>query len=157
MKPEKIKVNRTLEGTIFEFAFLVVLIAVWVLIIIALQKAPDVVPSHFDAAGHANSYGSKYGILFATIFTTIGGVVLLGGAYFPHTINLPVRIKTPHQYLLAIRMMRVLSLTLLALTAVIAYTSLVAYDKPSAIPIFTVVGVMFAVIFVFTLLIFRAK
>ena len=157
MKPEKIKVNRTLEGTIFEFAFLVLLIAVWVFIIIALQKAPDVVPSHFDAAGHANSYGSKYGILFATIFTTIGGVVLLGGAYFPHTINLPVRIKTPHQYLLAIRMMRVLSLTLLALTAVIAYTSLVAYDKPSAIPIFTVVGVMFAVIVIFSVLIFKAK
>ena len=157
MKPEKIKVNRTLEGTIFEFAFLVLLIAVWVFIIIALQKAPDVVPSHFDAAGHANSYGSKYGILFATIFTTIGGVVLLGGAYFPHTINLPVRIKTPHQYLLAIRMMRVLSLTLLALTAVIAYTSLVAYKAPSAVPILAVVGVMFAVIIVFTLLIFRAK
>ena len=159
MKPEKIKVNRTLEGTIFEFAFLVVLIAVWVLIIIALQKAPDVVPSHFDAAGHANSYGSKYGILFATIFTTIGGVVLLGGAYFPHTINLPVRIKTPRQYLLAIRMMRVLSLVLLALTAVIAYTSLVAgaHGEPSAVPILATVGVMFAVIIIFCILIYKAK
>ena len=52
MKPDKIKVNRTLEGTIFEFVFLVVLIAVWVFIIIALQKAPDVVPTHFDGAGH---------------------------------------------------------------------------------------------------------
>ena len=157
MRPEKIKVNRTLEGTIFEFAFLVLLIAVWVFIIIALQKAPDVVPSHFDAAGRANSYGSKYGILFATIFTSIAGIIMLGCAYFPHTINLPVRIKTPRQYLLAIRMVRVLSLVLLVLTAVIGYTSLVAYNEPSAIPILTVVGVMFAVIIVFTLLIFRAK
>ena len=71
MKPEKIKVNRTLEGTIFEFAFLVLLIAVWVFIIIALQKAPDVVPTHFDGAGHATSYDSKYGILFATIGTVV--------------------------------------------------------------------------------------
>ena len=157
MKPEKIKVTRTLEGTIFEFAVLVLLIAVWVFIIIALQKAPDVVPSHFDAAGRANSYGSKYGILFVTIFTSIAGVIMLGCAYFPHTINLPVRIKTPRQYLLAIRMVRVLSLVLLVLTAVIGYTSLVAYNEPSAIPILTVVGVMFAVIIVFTLLIFRAK
>ena len=159
MRPEKIKVNRTLEGTIFEFAFLVVLIAVWVFIIIALQKAPDVVPSHFDAAGHANSYGSKYGILFATIFTTIGGVVLLGGAYFPHTINLPVRIKTPRQYLLAIRMVRVLSLVLLVLTAVIGYTSLVAgaHGEPSAVPILATVGVMFAVIIIFCILIYKAK
>jgi uncharacterized membrane protein len=159
MKPEKIKVNRTLEGTIFEFAFLVLLIAVWVFIIIALQKAPDMVPTHFDGAGHATSYDSKYSILFATIFTTIGGVVLLGGAYFPHTINLPVRIKTPHQYLLAIRMMRVLSLVLLALTAVIGYTSLVAgaHGEPSAVPILATVGVMFAVIIIFCILIYKAK
>lgn len=159
MKPEKIKVNRTLEGTIFEFAFLVVLIAVWVFIIIALQKAPDVVPTHFDAAGRATSYDSKYSILFATIFTTIGGVIMLICAYFPHTINLPVRIKTPRQYLLAIRMMRVLSFTLLALTAVIAYTSLVAgaHGNPSAVPILAVVGVMFAVVIIFSILIFKAK
>lgn len=159
MKPEKIKVNRTLEGTIFEFAFLVLLIAVWVFIIIALQKAPDVVPTHFDGAGHATSYDSKYGILFATIFTTIGGIIMLGGAYYPHTINIPVKVKTPRQYLLAIRMMRVLSLVLLALTAVIAYTSLVAgaHGEPSAIPILAIVGVMFAVIVIFNVLIYKAS
>lgn len=157
MRPEKIKVNRTLEGTIFEFAFLVLLIAVWVFIIIALQKAPDVVPTHFDGLGRATSYDSKYSILFATIFTTIGGVIILGCAYFPHTINLPVRIKTPRQYLLAIRMVRVLSLVMLALTAVIAYTSLVDYNEPSAVPIFTTIGVMFAVIVIFSILILKAS
>lgn len=157
MKPEKIKVNRTLEGNIFEIVFLVLLIAVWVFIIMALQKAPDVVPTHFDAAGRATSYGSKFGILFATVFTTIGGVIMLCGAYFPHTINIPVKIKTPRQYLLAIRMMRVLSLTLLALTAAIGYTSLVAYSEPSAVPILATVGVMFAVIIIFCILIYKAK
>ncbi len=159
MKPEKIKVNRTLEGTIFEFAFLVLLIAVWVFIIIALQKAPDVVPTHFDGAGHATSYDSKYSILFVTIFTSIGGIIMLGSAYYPHTINIPVKVKTPRQYLLAIRMIRVLSLVLLALTAVIAYTSLVAgaHGEPSAMPILATVGVMFAIIIVFCVLIFKAK
>ena len=157
MKPEKIKVYRTLEGNIFELVFLVLMIAVWVFIIMALQKAPDVVPTHFDAAGRATSYGSKFGILFATVFTTIGGVIMLCGAYFPHTINIPVKIKTPRQYLLAIRMMRVLSLTLLALTAAIGYTSLVAYSEPSAVPILATVGVMFAVIIIFCILIYKAK
>lgn len=157
MKPEKIKVYRTLEGNIFELVFLVLMIAVWVFIIMALQKAPDVVPTHFDAAGRATSYGSKFGILFATVFTTIGGVIMLCGANFPHTINIPVKIKTPRQYLLAIRMMRVLSLTLLALTATIAYTSLVAYSEPSAVPILATVGVMFAVIIIFCILIYKAK
>ncbi len=159
MKPEKIKVNRTLEGNIFEIVFLVLLIAVWVFIILALKKAPDVVPTHFDAVGHATSYDSKYSILFVTIFTSIGGIIMLGSAYYPHTINIPVKVKTPRQYLLAIRMMRVLSLVLLALTAVIAYTSLVAgaHGEPSAMPILATVGVMFAIIIVFCVLIFKAK
>ena len=157
MKPEKIKVNRTLEGNIFEIVFLVLLIAVWVFIILALKKAPDVVPTHFDAVGHATSYDSKYSILFVTIFTSIGGIIMLGSAYYPHTINIPVKVKTPRQYLLAIRMMRVLSLTLLALTATIAYTSLVAYSEPSAVPILATVGVMFAVIIIFCILIYKAK
>ncbi|WP_028902560.1 DUF1648 domain-containing protein [Prevotella sp. P6B4] len=156
MKPEKIKVNRTLEGTIFELVFLVLLIAVWVFIIIALQKAPDVVPTHFDDLGRAASYDSKYSILFAAIFTSVAGVILLGTAYFPHTINIPVKIQTPRQYALAIRMIRVLSLVMLALTAVIAYTSLVAVS-PSAVPILAVVGLMFAVIIVFCVLIFKAR
>ena len=157
MKPEKIKVYRTLEGNIFELVFLVLMIAVWVFIIMALQKAPDVVPTHFDAAGRATSYGSKFGILFATVLTSMGGIIMLVSAYFPHTINIPVKIKTPRQYLLAIRMMRVLSLTLLALTAAIGYTSLVAYSEPSAVPILATVGVMFAVIIIFCILIYKAK
>ena len=157
MKPDKIKVNRTLEGTIFEFVFLVVLIAVWVFIIIALRKAPDVVPTHFDGADNATSYDSKYSILFATIVTSIAGVIMLGSAYFPHNINMPVKVKTPRQYLLAIRMVRVLSLVLVVLTAVIAYTSLVAYNEPSAAPILGTVGVMFAVIVIFSILILKAK
>ena len=157
MKPDKIKVNRTLEGTIFEFVFLVVLIAVWVFIIIALRKAPDVVPTHFDGAGNATSYDSKYSILFATIVTSIAGVIMLGSAYFPHNINMPVKVKTPRQYLLAIRMVRVLSLVLVVLTAVIAYTSLVAYNEPSAAPILGTEGVMFAVIVIFSILILKAK
>lgn len=157
MKPEKIKVNRTLEGNIFEIVFLVLLIAVWVFIILALKKAPDVVPTHFDAVGHSTSYDSKYSILFVTVLTSIGGIIMLVSAYFPHTINIPVKIKTPHQYLLAIRMMRVLSLTLLALTAAIGYTSLVAYSEPSAVPILATVGVMFAVIIIFCILIYKAK
>ena len=159
MRPEKIKVNRTLEGNIFEFVFLVLLIAVWVFIVIALQKAPDIVPTHFDGAGRATSYDSKYSILFATIVTSVGGIIMLGCAYFPHKINMPVKIKTPRQYLLAIRMVRVLSLVLLVLTAVIGYTSLVAgaHGEPSAVPILATVGVMFAVIIIFCILIYKAK
>ena len=159
MNPKKIKVNRTPEGTIFEFAFLVLLIAVWVFIIIALQKAPDIVPTHFDAAGRPNSYGSKFGILIPTIITTIAAASMMVCAYFPHKINMPTQITTPHQYELAIRMLRIMGLILLALTASIGYMSLVlgAHGAPSAVPILAVVGLLFVVIIVFTFLIYKAK
>ena len=159
MKPEKIKVNRTLEGNIFEIVFLVLLIAMWVFIIQALSSAPDVVPTHFDAAGRPNSYGTKYGILFACFLTTGAAIYMMVCAYFPHSINIPVKIATPRQYELAIRMIRIVGLTLLALTFVIAYTSLVAgvHGEPSAVPILAVVGVMFTVIIIFSILIANAK
>jgi uncharacterized membrane protein len=159
MKPEKIKVYRTLEGNIFEFVFLVLLIAVWVAIIQFLSSAPDIVPTHFDAAGRPNSYGSKYGILLPTIITTIAAISMMVCAYFPNKINMPTKISTTHQYELAIRMLRVLGLVLLALTLTIAYTSLVAgaHGSPSAVPILAVVGAMFVVIIVFTFLIHKAK
>ena len=159
MKPEKIKVYRTLEGNIFELVFLILLIAVWVFIIIALQKAPDIVPTHFDAAGRPNSYGSKFGILIPTIITTIAAASMMVCDYFPHKINLPTQITTPHQYELAIRMLRIMGLILLALTASIGYMSLVlgAHGAPSAVPILAVVGLLFVVIIVFTFLIYKAK
>ena len=150
MNPKKIKVNRTPEGNIFEFVFLVLLIAVWVFIIIALQKAPDIVPTHFDAAGRPNSYGSKFGILIPTIITTIAAASMMVCAYFPHKINM---------YELAIRMLRIMGLILLALTASIGYMSLVlgAHGTPSAVPILAIVGLLFVVIIVFTFLIYKAK
>jgi hypothetical protein len=80
-------------------------------------------------------------------------------AYFPHKINMPTQITTPHQYELAIRMLRIMGLILLALTASIGYMSLVlgAHGTPSAVPILAVVGLLFVVIIVFTFLIYKAK
>ena len=153
---EKIKVYRTREGNIFELVFLVLMIIVWVLMVRLLSSAPEVVPTHFDAAGNPNSYDSKYAILFPCIMTTVAGIITMMGAYFPHTINIPGGLKTPRQYELAIRMMRILGLTLLVLTLAIGWTSLGSV-RPSAVPTLAVVGVMFAVIIVFTILIYRSR
>ena len=83
MKKEKIKVHRTTEGTIFEVAFLVLAVVVWVLIIMMMKNAPDVVATHFDASGRPNGYGSPWGLLFPCIITTVVGACLLAAAYFP--------------------------------------------------------------------------
>ena len=44
---ERIRVGRTLEGTVFELTFVVLLIIVWALLIYFLRQTPDIVPTHF--------------------------------------------------------------------------------------------------------------
>lgn len=152
---QKIKVYRTTEGTIFELAFLVLAIVVWVLVILMLSNAPDVIATHFDGNGHPNGYGSPWGLLFPCIITTVVGACLLAGAYFPHTLNIPVEVKTPRQYELLIRMTRIAALLFLLLTLSIPATILF-FDKPSAWPTVGSVGLLLLEIIVFCVLIYRA-
>ena len=156
---KSVKVNRTLDGTILELLFLVMMIVVWALIIKFYVSAPDIVPVHFDGAGHATSYDSKLAAIFPCIFTTIGAVVAMSGAYFPHRINMPFKITNIRQVQLAITMVRIMGIILLVLTFVIGWSMLdsINHGGPSAVPILSVVGAMFVVIIIFTFLIYKAK
>jgi len=155
-KKEKIRVNRTTEGTIFEVAFLVLAVIVWALIILMLIKAPDVVATHFDGRGHPNGYGSPWGLVIPCIITTVVGAGLLLVAYHPHLINMPVEMKTPRQYELGIRSTRVAALTLLLLTLSIP-CSLLLFESPSPWPVLGTVGLLLAVAVYYSVRIYKAK
>lgn len=155
-KKQKIKVNRTKEGTLFEIAFAMLAVIVWALIIWMLIKAPDVIATHFDAHGRPNSYGSPWGLLVPCIITTVVGAGLLVVAYHPHLINMPVEMKTPRQYELGIRSTRVAALTLLLLTLSIPCAVLLL-DHPSPWPILGTVGLMLAVAVYYSIRIYRAR
>lgn len=156
---KSVKVHRTLDGTILEILFLVMMIAVWALIIKFYMCAPDVVPVHFDGAGHATSYDSKLAAIFPCVFTTIGAIAAMGCAYFPHRINMPFKITNIRQVQLAITMVRIMGLILLALTFVVGWSMLgsINHGGPTAVPILSVVGAMFVVIIIFTILIYKAR
>ena len=155
-KKEKIRVNRTTEGTIFEVAFLVLAIVVWVLIILMLSKAPDVITTHFDGRGHPNGYGSPWGLLVPCLITTGVGVLLLVVAYHPHLINMPVEVKNLRQHELAIRSTRVAALVVLLLTLSIPAT-LLFFESPSPWPILGSVGLLLAVAVYYSVCIYRAR
>jgi uncharacterized membrane protein len=155
-KKQKIKVHRTTEGTIFELAFLVLAVIIWVLVILMMKNAPDVIATHFDAHGRPNGYGSPWGLLFPCIIMTVVGGCLLAGAYFPHTLNMPVEVKTPRQYELLIRMTRIAALLFLLLTLAIPAT-LLYFDSHPMAPVVGTIGLMLAVIVYYTVLIHRAK
>ena len=156
---KEVKVHRTLEGTIFETVFAIMAIVVWGLIILMLNQAPDIIPTHFDTSGKPNAYGSPTGIVIPCIFVTIAAIGLMVIAYSPRHMNMPFKVTNIRQVELTIRMTRIMGLIFLALTLTIGWTSVgsINHGGPNAIPILTVVSLLFAVIIVFTILIRKAK
>lgn len=146
--------GRTLEGTIFEIVFVVMALALWGYIAWLISQAPHYVPTHFDAVGKADGYGKPTLVIFPCLMMTVVGACMLLGAYFPGSVNLPVKVETPRQMSLVMRMMRILSLVFLLLALATAFSTL---NIAQAWPVWPVVGILVAVVIVFTILIYRAR
>ena len=116
MEPEsKIKLqlssfDQALETT----GFLMVLI-LWGFTLFAYFNLPATIPTHFDALGNVNNYGSKATILFMAAFATLVffGVTVLnkhpGIFNYARPVN---KENTEQQYKYATRMLRFLKLTI---------------------------------------------
>ena len=153
---KKVKVHRTVEATVFEIVFAVVAVIVWGLIIWLIHRAPDIVPTHFDASGKPNAYGSSAGVAVPCVLLMIGAVICMVGAYFPQHINMPFKIRNIRQVELAIRSLRVTGVTFLLIPLAVAYTML-GMSSPTAVPIMAVTALILAEIILFTILIYKAK
>ena len=153
---KKVKVHRTTEGTVLEAVFVVVAIIVWGLIIWMVHQAPDIVPTHFDASGNPNAYGSPARVTIPCIIITIGALICMVVAYFPRHINMPVKITNIQQVELAIASIRVAGITTLLLALAIAYMML-GMSSPSPYPVLAFVGLFILEIIIFSILIRKAK
>ena len=153
---KKVQVHRTSEGTVFEVAFVILAIIVWGLIIWMIHRAPDIVPTHFDASGKPNAYGSPTGLLIPCIILTIGAVVCMVCAYFPRHINMPFEIRNIRQVELTIRLLRVMGITFLLTPLAVAYT-LLGMNSPSVTPILAVVGLFPIETVLFSIIIYKSK
>ena len=153
---KKVKVHRTTEGTILEAVFVVVAIIVWGLIIWMVHQAPDIVPTHFDASGNPNAYGSPARVTIPCIIITIGALICMVVAYFPRHINMPVKITNIRQVGLAIASIRVAGITTLLLALTIAYMML-GMSSPSPYPVIAVIILYILEIIIFSILIRKAK
>ena len=126
-----VKVNRTLEGTIFEIVVAAILIVSWVIIIMNRNNLPAWFP------------------LTQCIITSLVSLGMMVAAYFPNSINMPVQINTPRQYALAIRRVRIIGV-ILSLMPVTAYFH-------SMLSTVFCVGGLVVVIIIFSVLIYRAR
>ena len=154
MKKQKFEVRRTTEGTAFEIAFVVLAVLVWIYAVIVYNQVPETIPTHFGPSGAPDAFGHKSHIFFPSILTTVVGLCLMAGAYFPHTLNLPgVKMANVRQAALGVRLMRILGLMMLALTAAIVHDTLHGH----VFLLFIVVAAMVLVCVVFTFLIYKRK
>ena len=151
-----IKVHRTTEGTIFEIVFVLVAIVVWGLIIRMVYQAPDIVPTHFDASGKPNAYGSPASVTIPCIIITIAAIGLMVTAYFPRYINMPFKITNIRQVELALRQLRIAGIIFLFVPLAVAYMML-GMSTPSPMPMLVVIGLLLLEILIFTILIYKAK
>ena len=153
---KKIKVHRTTEATIFEIVFVLMALIVWGLIIWMVHRAPDIVPTHFDASGEPNAYGSPVGITIPCALLTIGAIVCMVCAYFPRHINMPFKIRNIRQVEQAIRLIRVTGVTFLLTPLAVAYTML-GMSSPSVIPILAAIGIILVETVLFSIIIYKSK
>lgn len=153
---KKIKVYRTTEGTILEVVFAIVAIVVWGIIIWLVHQAPDIVPTHFDASGKPNAYGSPIGSTIPCIILTIGAVVMMVLAYFPRHINMPFKLTNIQQVKLAIRQLRIAGIIFMFIPLAVSYMML-GMKTPSPTPLLAIIGLLLLEIIVFTILIYKAK
>ena len=151
-----VKVHRTTEATVFEVAFVILAIIVWGIIVWMIHRAPDIVPTHFDASGRPNAYGSPTGIAIPCAIITIAALCLMVTAYFHRHINMPFKIKNIRQVELMIRQIRIAGIILLFVPLAIAYMML-GMNTPSPTPILTVIGLLILEILIFSILIYKAK
>ena len=145
-----------MEGTIFEITFAIIAIIVWGLIIWLVHRAPDIVPTHFDASGKPNAYGSPAGITVPCIILTIAAISMMVLAYFPRHINMPFKITNIRQVKLAIRQLRIGGIIFMLVPLAVSYMML-GMKTPSPAPLLVMIGLLLLEIIVFTILIYKAK
>ena len=89
---------------------LLLLIAATVFVLLHWRTLPDMIPTHFDAAGVPDAYGGKSSLLSLLVVGWVAYLLFTVLSYFPQTWNLPS--KTPRAYRIAGLMMPILGLVL---------------------------------------------
>ena len=105
----QVHLPRTLESTIFDAFMALEVLAVWLLSTWLYVKF-DTVPTHFNAAGKADAWGSHGMLLFFALIATVCMAVLAYSAYHPKYVNTPLQLKTVEEHLINARLLRILGI-----------------------------------------------
>jgi uncharacterized membrane protein len=111
----KIKLVPTSTDKLMDLLGWLILLALWALTITHYSTLPDTIPTHFNAAGEADGFGSKASIIGLPFIATLLFIGLTVLNRYPHIFNYPTAITQDNAlrlYTLATRMLRYLKLVL---------------------------------------------
>lgn len=113
MKPAPtLKIKPSGADRLVEILAWLTLVIIWILVIVNYARMPDSIPTHYNAAGHADDYGDKSTIFLLPIIATVVFFVMTIVNQFPHIFNKTPSISTPESYSDATRMLRYLKFSI---------------------------------------------
>lgn len=121
----KVQLPRTFLDGMLDALYWVVLALLWLYVIMHYGELPDKIPIHFDWKGQPDNTGAKYTLWMLPVMATIIGMVFSVLEKYPHVFNYPVTITESNaqtQYVLAVRMLKVLRIAVTLLFTVVVYT-----------------------------------
>lgn len=111
----KIKLIPTNADKLVDLLGWIVLLAMWGWTFTHYSTLPDTIPTHFNASGEADGFGSKASLIALPIIATLLFIGLTVLNRYPHIFNYPTSITQDNAlqlYTLATRMLRYLKLVL---------------------------------------------
>jgi len=146
----RLKLEPTSTDKILEISGWIILVMLWILTITFYSWLPEIIPTHFSAAGKANSYGTKMTIWFLPPIATLVFIGLTVLNNYPHMFNYPINITSENayrQYGNATRMIRSLKLIIVfvfSLVVILIYHSAQSGSaKMSTWFLFLIMGLLF--------------
>jgi len=108
---------------VLEVAGFMAIPGVWIFVLMHYPGLPDTIPTHFNALGEVDGYGSKASLFALPVISTIlfAGITIL--SRYPRVFNYPVKINPENalrQYTLAVRLLRILKLAVVIMFGMIA-------------------------------------
>ena len=114
-----VRLPRTLESTFFDGFIALEILVAWIIMAWLFVRI-DVVPTHFNAMGEADAWGSHTMLIFMALIDAVVMGLLAYSAYHPKYINSPVKVVTEEQLMLNARMVRIMALIIGLLFILIA-------------------------------------
>jgi len=125
---------------------------------------PETVPTHFDASGKPDDYGSKTTLLILPVIALVIYSILSLIGRIPEKLNYPVKItpaNSRRQYTLGIRLIRYLKLAIVLMFFFISYkTVMIALGNSSGLGIWflpVLIGIILMPIIIYFILALRNR